>query len=78
MTIGTGSQELSSLRARCASLESRLKDEVSAHACTTAPLQEAVGRAEREEKLRRVLENLPVMMNAVDDDGVCVAWNREW
>ena len=30
-----------------------------------------------EERLRQMLQNMPVMLNAFDHHGVCVAWNRE-
>ena len=36
-----------------------------------------VERRADEDKLRLVLENMPIMMNAFDEDGVCVIWNRE-
>ena len=77
MTIESDNAELASLRAKCASLESRLKEEVSAHACTREILKDSILRAENEDKLRLVLENMPVMMNAFDEDVRCVAWNRE-
>ena len=77
MTINTGLTELTSLRAKCASLESRLKEKKTAHTCTRELLRDNIARGEDENKLRQVLENMPVMMNAFDEDGVCVAWNRE-
>lgn len=30
-----------------------------------------------EERLQQMLQNMPVMLNAFDHDGVCVPWNRE-
>jgi PAS domain S-box-containing protein len=30
------------------------------------------------ERLRQMLQNMPVMLNAFDHDEVCVAWNREY
>ncbi|MCH8111701.1 MAG: PAS domain S-box protein [Proteobacteria bacterium] len=60
MTINVGQPELSLLRAKLVSLESRLEEETTTHAHT-----------------RELLENMPVMMNAFDDDGMCVAWNLE-
>lgn len=32
---------------------------------------------ESEARMRQVLENMPVMMNAFDADGLVVVWNRE-
>lgn len=77
MTTDTSSSELLSLRARCASLESRLKEEVAAHAGTKAILEDRAGQGDDEDKLRLILEHMPVMMNAFDENGVCVAWNAE-
>ncbi len=77
MTINTGLTELSSLRAKCASLESRLKEEKTAHTCTRELLRDNLARGDGEDKLRQVLENMPVMMNAFDENGMCVAWNLE-
>ncbi len=31
----------------------------------------------REDRLRQIIRNMPVMMDALDDDGNLVAWNRE-
>lgn len=33
--------------------------------------------SESEERLRRITENMPVMMGALDENGVILAWNRE-
>ncbi len=38
-------------------------------------MEEAV--REREASLRRIVENLPVMVDALDENGVTVMWNRE-
>ena len=77
MTINIGHPELSLLRARLATLESRLNEETAAHAHTRELLEEAVAREETTDLLGFVLDNMPVLMNAFDEDGVCVAWNRE-
>ena len=77
MTINIGAPELNLLRARLASLESHLKEEMSAHARTRELLDERATLGEEADLLRLVLENMPVMMNAFDEDGVCVAWNVE-
>ena len=77
MTIKIVQPELGLLRAELAILESRLKEETAAHARTRELLEEAVAREETTDLLRFVLENMPVLMNAFDKNGVCVAWNRE-
>ncbi len=77
MAINIGQPELSLLRTRLASLESRLKEETTTHAHTRELLQEAAVRAGTADLLRLVLENMPVMMNAFDENGMCVAWNLE-
>lgn len=77
MTISTGNPELTSLRAKCASLESLLKTERSAHTCTKEALKNNTAQTENDAKLRFALDNMPVLMNAFDEEGVCVAWNRE-
>lgn len=73
----TASAELAASKEANASLESRLKDEASAHACTKLLLQEHIIRAEDGDKLSLVLDRMPVMMTAFDRDGKCVAWNGE-
>lgn len=77
MTINIGHLELSLLRERLASVESRLREETTTHAHTRELLQEAAARPDTSDLLRLVLDNMPVMMNAFDVDGVCVAWNIE-
>jgi len=77
MTNNIDPPELSLLRARLELLESSLKEETSAHARTKELLQDQVALGEDVDMLRLVLENMPVMMNAFDEDGVCVAWNVE-
>ena len=77
MTINIGQPELSLLRARVSSLESRLDEEKKTHANTRVLLQKADARETTADLLRLVLENMPIMMNAFDDDGMCVAWNLE-
>lgn len=77
MTINIGTPELSLLRARLDSLESRIREETSAHARTRELLDEKATLGEEADLLRLVLENMPVMMDAFDEDGVCVAWNVE-
>jgi PAS domain S-box-containing protein len=48
-------------------------------ACTDIDDQKRAAEALRqsEEQLRRVVQNMPVMMNAVDADGNIIIWNRE-
>ena len=77
MTINIGQPELSLLRAKVASLETRLKEETTTHAQTKELLQEAAAPPDTLDLLRLVLENMPVMMNAFDENGMCVAWNLE-
>jgi len=77
VTIKIFQPELGLLRAKLAILESRFKEEAAAHARTRELLEEAVAREETTDLLRFVLENMPVLMNAFDENGVCVAWNRE-
>lgn len=77
MTINIGTPELSLLRARLASIEARLREETSVHARTRELLEECTMRGEEADLLRLVLENMPIMMNAFDEDGVCVVWNVE-
>ena len=77
MAINIGRPELNLLRARVASLETRLKEESTTHARTRELLEEATARADTSDLLRLVLENMPVMMNAFDENGMCVAWNLE-
>ena len=59
MPINIGPPELSLLRARVASLETRLKEETATYAQTTELPQEAVARADTTDMLRLVLENMP-------------------
>ena len=40
-------------------------------------LNDAGAVAPDPDRLRQVLHNMPIMMNAFDENGVCVAWNRE-
>ena len=55
MTISTDNPELTSLRAKCASLESLLKTERSAHACTKEALKNNTAQTENDTMLRFVL-----------------------
>ena len=52
-TISNGNAEIASLRARCASLETRLKEETSAHVYTRELLQDRVARAENNDSNKK-------------------------
>src|SRR5688500_19019874 len=40
-------------------------------------LKQRLSNPDTESQLRIVLENMPIMLFAIDDDGQCTAWNRE-
>lgn len=83
MNIGTGKRERSSLRARCASLETYLKEEMCAHASAAPLLQEHPARVtehdlkESERKYRHLVETSHDLIWSCDNEGKFTFVNRE-